>query len=152
MKHYFLPIEEKPNQALNSLWATLYQKRFEPDMIHLVHKENAQDTVDTTMDNIKIIVENYDLNCEVESLVLGEETELKNIIENHNDNNSILSLDISGASKYTTGRILSSLKGGIFDHIFLTQIEEEESDKWFPVIDHEKVNVIDLKNDEEEGY
>jgi len=152
MKHYFLPIEEEPNQALNSLWAVIYQKRFEPDMIHVVFKENSKDTLDQIVDNIKIIVENYDLNCEVESLVLGEGDDLKRFIVKHDDRNSLLSLDISGASKYTTGKILSSLEHDVFDHIFLTEIEEEESERWFPVIEHDKVNVLDLKKDEEEVY
>lgn len=152
MKHYFLPIEENPHQALNSLWATLYQKRFEPDIIHVVFEGNAKETLDQIVDNIKIIVENYDLNCEVDSLVLEEKNELKKVIEKHNDSNSNLSLDISGASKYLTGKILSSLDRDIFDYIFLTEIAEEDRDKMFPTIDHDKLNVIDLKTDVEEDY
>lgn len=149
MNHYFLPVEKEQKCALNSIWAIIYEEKIKPEMLHLMFTEN-DDIFEDFIKNIKTIIEHYDLNCEVDAIIIEQNSELDRLIEKHKDKDSKFVLDISGASKHLASKILCSVDKDIFDHIFLTDVKANDEDKWFPTIENEKVNVMDLKKSEKE--
>lgn len=153
MKHYFMPIEKDPNHALNSLWAVLYEGRFLPEVVHIIIiKDEERDLFEDMVNNVKTVTDNYDMNCEVEAMISDKDMRLEEMIENRYDDRTQLVLDISGASKNLTAKILSSVDGDIFDKIYSLEIHKsEEKTKWYPQIDSEKISVVDLKKDKLEG-
>jgi len=148
MDKYTALIGEEHRTALNSLWAVLNQNRFEPDELLLVLDEEKEFS-DELEEDFKLLLENYELDCSVESCLFSDVETVRHLIENPED--GFVALDITSASKHTTAKLLMDEISRIFDHIFYLEVDdEEEKTNLLPTIECSRVRLLDLKAEQRE--
>jgi len=145
-KYIALVGKEFPN-AVNSLWAVLRQERFEPEELYIVFEEESGKT-ESLKDDLEQVLKNYDLDCSVESYILDEMKDVRQMIDGHTDDEkNTVALDISAASKLRTAEVLIDKGCDLFDHIFYLEISGSERSFPLPTIEKNKLNLKDLRNE-----
>jgi len=152
MEKYVVLIGEEHRTALNSLWAVLIQKRFEPDELFLV-LDGEKELLGELEEDFELLLENYDADCSVKSSLFSDVQKVKDFIaDSEDDENGLIALDISAASKYTTAKVLMDEGSKIFDHIFYLKVDEaEEKTNLLPTIERNQLRLLDLKSEQMEG-
>ncbi|MFW6064245.1 MAG: hypothetical protein ACOC8Y_01575 [Candidatus Natronoplasma sp.] len=150
MNNYVTLVEGESRTALNSLWAILKYKRFEPDKILLISSD-GETTVDELVKDFKKLLKNYEIDCSVESKSIEEIHKAGEIVSDFVMTGSEkVALDISAASKYMTTKVIIDSRPDLFDHVFYLDVEGIDlKERPFPTIEKSKVELKDLKLDGE---
>ncbi len=146
MGKYIALVGDEYRTAVNSLWAVLKEERFEPEELYIVLEEEKEES-GLLKNDLEKVLENYDMGCSVESNLLSDIQDVRQMIDGSEDfENGEVALDISAASKLTTAEVLMDKGCDLFDHIFYLKINDEDKFLPLPTIESTNVRLKDLRS------
>jgi hypothetical protein len=160
MKKAYIALLGRSSWALiNSYYAVLKNDCYTPDIVYVFVEERDKEKLDTVISAIKILNEEFDVEAEVKTHVLGDAIFLsigKEVFKIMNDlvkNGFSIALDItSGKKTLVAASLLSannfiSPKCNVINHIFYLSVDDPLEAKPFMMIPSSVQVLRDFKDD-----
>ncbi len=145
MTTYLVLAGDEPWDTINGLWAVVKETDFRPDDLYILSEE--REYISSVNDNIKKILDHYNIDLEINTYVIGEEEpreKIESILNKKGDEKIVI--DITGGTKYLSADVLVHSDVNDFANIFcLFYLDEEHMSVPYPSIDKTRVELKDIK-------
>jgi len=129
MKVYITFLGRSIWAVINSFYAVLKEKKFQPDLIYLIIEDLFEEKVDKVIDGLKILSEEFSFTTEIKEIFVQEAEffeagmQINALIQDLTTNNHTIAVDLTPGRKSLVAAVLIPLSKIYVEHIFYLAIK-----------------------------
>jgi len=115
--------------VINSFYAVLKEKKFQPDLIYLIIEDLFEEKIEKAIDGLKILSEEFNFTPEIKIIFVREAEffeagiQINTLIQDLTKNNHTIAVDLTPGRKSLVAAVLIPLFKIYVEHIFYLAIK-----------------------------